>query len=67
MNQTSVQFSDGRGYLFGLDVFHQLHCLNYLRKKTVFYNHLYPDMDEEIPAKYHIRESPRRVGWVNAT
>ncbi|KAI0160421.1 hypothetical protein GGR57DRAFT_499107 [Xylariaceae sp. FL1272] len=58
MNQSSVEFRDGSGYFFGMDVFHQLHCLNYLRKKTVLYNHLYPSEgegeDQQIPPEFHI-------------
>jgi hypothetical protein len=60
MDQSSVQFRDGSGYFFGMDVFHQLHCLNYLRKKTVLYNHLYPSEgegeDQQIPPEFHIRK-----------
>ncbi|RFU79492.1 major facilitator superfamily domain, general substrate transporter [Trichoderma arundinaceum] len=62
MEQPSVKFHDGSGYFFGMDVFHQLHCLNYLRKKTVLYNHLYPSEheieDEQVPPEFHIL--PRR-------
>ncbi|KAL1877496.1 hypothetical protein Daus18300_002483 [Diaporthe australafricana] len=56
MNQSSIEFADGSGYLFGLDVFHQLHCLDFLRKKTVLYHPLYPvvEEDEDIPVAYHI-------------
>ncbi|KAI0975025.1 hypothetical protein F4678DRAFT_421712 [Xylaria arbuscula] len=58
MDQSSVPFRDGSGYFFGMDVFHQLHCLNYLRKKTVLYNHLYPSEgegeDQQIPPEFHI-------------
>ncbi|ETS75352.1 hypothetical protein PFICI_12296 [Pestalotiopsis fici W106-1] len=61
MGQSSVQFHDQSGYFFGMDVFHQLHCLNYLRKKTVLYNHLYPSEteveDQQVPPEFHIRES----------
>lgn len=55
MEQSSVRFEDG-GYFFGMDVFHQLHCLNYLRKKSVLYNHLYPSdgEDEQVPPEFHI-------------
>ncbi|KAE9373180.1 hypothetical protein N431DRAFT_455970 [Stipitochalara longipes BDJ] len=61
MQQPSVEFDDGSGYFFGMDVFHQLHCLNYLRKKTILYNHLYPSEetkveDEQIPPEFHIRK-----------
>ncbi|PVH72008.1 hypothetical protein DL98DRAFT_351932, partial [Cadophora sp. DSE1049] len=49
----------GSGYFFGMDVFHQLHCLDYLRKKTTLYSHLYPPEeskaeDEQIPPEFHI-------------
>ncbi|ORY68978.1 uncharacterized protein BCR38DRAFT_424932 [Pseudomassariella vexata] len=56
MGAKSVEFKDGSGQLVALDVFHQLHCLNYLRKKTSLYSPLYHDMahEEEIPAQYHI-------------
>lgn len=58
MDQSSVQFHDRSGYFFGMDVFHQLHCLNYLRKKTVLYNHLYPSEteveDQQVPPEFHI-------------
>jgi hypothetical protein len=58
MDEESVEFSDGSGYFFGIDVFHQLHCLDYLRKNTIMYNHLYPDVDEEgeVPREYHLRK-----------
>lgn len=60
MDQSSVQFHDRSGYFFGMDVFHQLHCLNYLRKKTVLYNHLYPSEteveDQQVPPEFHIRK-----------
>lgn len=58
MNQSSIEFADGSGYLFGLDVFHQLHCLDFLRKKTVLYHPSYPvvEEDEDIPVAYHIGE-----------
>ncbi|KAI3320979.1 hypothetical protein HD806DRAFT_504145 [Xylariaceae sp. AK1471] len=52
MDESSVQFHDGSGYFFGMDVFHQLHCLNYLRKKTVLYNHLYPSEVRERTNKF---------------
>ncbi|KAH7336735.1 hypothetical protein BKA65DRAFT_538778 [Rhexocercosporidium sp. MPI-PUGE-AT-0058] len=50
-----VGFADGSGYLLGMDVFHQLHCLNYLRKKTILYHGIYPESaPDEIPADIHI-------------
>lgn len=54
----SVSFTDGSGLYYGMDVFHQLHCLNYLRQKTVMYNHLYTgvDLDEDVPEIYHLRK-----------
>ncbi|KAJ0124502.1 hypothetical protein J7T55_005840 [Diaporthe amygdali] len=56
MGQDSIQFDDGSGYFFGLDVFHQLHCLNYIRKKTLLYAPVYQNQpgEEDIPMKYHI-------------
>jgi hypothetical protein len=56
MGQSSIEFSDGSGYLYGMDVFHQLHCLDYLRKKTILYHDLYPEVEEDadIPMAYHI-------------
>lgn len=27
INETSVELNDGSGYMVGLEVFHQLHCL----------------------------------------
>ncbi|KAF3765276.1 hypothetical protein M406DRAFT_350927 [Cryphonectria parasitica EP155] len=56
MDQSSIEFADGSGYLFGMDVFHQLHCLDFLRKKTVLYHPFYPvvEEDEDIPVAYHI-------------
>ncbi|RDW75550.1 hypothetical protein BP6252_06692 [Coleophoma cylindrospora] len=53
----SVEFIDGSGSYYGIDVFHQLHCLDYLRKKMFLYNPLYSDtnIDEEILEKYHLR------------
>lgn len=58
MGQDSIQFDDGSGYFFGLDVFHQLHCLNYIRKKTLLYAPVYQNQagGEDIPMKYHIRK-----------
>jgi len=63
MDQPSVEFSDGSGHFFVMDVFHQLHCLNYLRKKTVLYSHLYPFEinDPEVPPEFHIRESAIQI------
>ena len=58
MDQPSVKFKDGSGHFYVMDVFHQLHCLNYLRKKTVLYSHLYPFEinDPEVPPEFHIRK-----------
>ena len=61
MDQFSIPFSgEDSGYFFGMDVFHQLHCLNYLRKKSVLYNHLYPSEseieDQQVPPEFHIRK-----------
>jgi hypothetical protein len=67
MDQASVQFHDRSGYFFGMDVFHQLHCLNYLRKKTVLYNHLYPSEteveDQQVPPEFHIRKFRSSFAW----
>lgn len=56
IGQQSVEFDDGSGQLFGMDVFHQLHCLNYLRKRTLLYAPVYPGNpgEEDIPMRYHI-------------
>lgn len=61
MDVKSIQFHDGSGYLYGMDVFHQLHCLNYLRKKTILYHDMYPPTaeDEQVPPEHHIRLSRR--------
>ncbi|MCJ1312070.1 hypothetical protein MMC25_005744 [Agyrium rufum] len=32
VNRTSLKMYDGSGYLAALDVYHELHCLNYIRK-----------------------------------
>lgn len=60
IGETSVEFKDGSGHLVGMDVFHQLHCLNYLRKKLDGYKEGYPEIpeDEQIPPRYHIGKSP---------
>ena len=62
MAQPSIEFADGSGSFYGMDVFHQLHCLNYLRKKSVLYNHLYPSdgEDEQVAPEFHIRECQSR-------
>ncbi|KAK1751708.1 hypothetical protein QBC47DRAFT_433711 [Echria macrotheca] len=45
----TVTFNDGSGdYPTMLEVFHQLHCLNELRKKT--WPDYYPDVEEELKA-----------------
>lgn len=57
MASDRVAFADGSGYLLGIDVFHQLHCLNYLRKKTILYSDEYPESAPgEIPAYIHVRK-----------
>ncbi|KAJ4388522.1 hypothetical protein N0V93_005980 [Gnomoniopsis smithogilvyi] len=58
MNETSVEFKDGKGSLLAMDVFHQLHCLNYIRKKMDPYKDSYPIIEEDaqIHPLYHIRE-----------
>lgn len=58
IGETSVDFKNG-GHLVGMDVFHQLHCLNYLRKKMDGYKEAYPDIaeDEQIPPRFHIGKS----------
>ncbi|KAK6222399.1 hypothetical protein QIS74_04101 [Colletotrichum tabaci] len=55
IRETSVEFKSG-GHLVGMDVFHQLHCLNYLRKKLDGYKEGYPNIpeDEQIPPRFHI-------------
>ncbi|KAI1109340.1 hypothetical protein F5Y14DRAFT_456132 [Nemania sp. NC0429] len=35
MNLSSVAFADGSGYVVTIDVFHQIHCLNFLRKSII--------------------------------
>ncbi|RAH66307.1 oxidase ustYa family protein [Aspergillus aculeatinus CBS 121060] len=35
INQTSVRLEDGSGYLAGLEVYHELHCLNWFRRKIL--------------------------------
>ncbi|KAM3417115.1 hypothetical protein BST61_g8691 [Cercospora zeina] len=53
---SSVRAKDGSGYLALVAVFHQLHCLDYLRKTSSMYAHLYPDTFENatVPVKLHI-------------
>lgn len=53
-NVSSVSFRDGSGYLAGFELFHQLHCLNYLRKKTILYHDQYSAMPEDVPQEHHI-------------
>ncbi|KAK2052712.1 hypothetical protein LY76DRAFT_526127 [Colletotrichum caudatum] len=52
----SVEFRDGSGYMVYLDVFHQLHCLNYLRMKLDPWKASYPHIpsDDNFPEKYHV-------------
>ncbi|KAL2128475.1 hypothetical protein VTI74DRAFT_9127 [Chaetomium olivicolor] len=59
MDEESVDFSDGSGSFFGIDVFHQLDYLDYLRKNTIMYDHFYPDLAEEgeVPREYHLRSA----------
>ncbi|KAH8585369.1 hypothetical protein B0O99DRAFT_559710 [Bisporella sp. PMI_857] len=47
IDRTSIRLTDGSGYLGTLGVFHQLHCLDYIRK------YMYPDY-------YHSAETPMR-------
>ncbi|KAK2049009.1 hypothetical protein LZ31DRAFT_591061 [Colletotrichum somersetense] len=56
MGETSVEFHDGSGYLVYMDVFHQLHCLNYLRKKLDPWKASYPHIpsDDNLPEGYHV-------------
>ncbi|KAI1331997.1 hypothetical protein F5Y16DRAFT_358292 [Xylariaceae sp. FL0255] len=55
MNETSVPVADGSGEdLFALDVFHNLHCLDYIRKRTIMYRPMYPPVEEDIPEAYHL-------------
>lgn len=65
IRETSVEFKSG-GHLVGMDVFHQLHCLNYLRKKLDGYKEGYPNIpeDEQIPPRFHIGKSLSR-GTIN--
>ncbi|KAI9833741.1 MAG: hypothetical protein M1819_003474 [Sarea resinae] len=35
INQTSVRLEDGSGYLAGVEVFHELHCLNWFRRRML--------------------------------
>ncbi|KAK2601500.1 hypothetical protein N8I77_010947 [Diaporthe amygdali] len=55
MGETSVEFEDGSGYLMYVDVFQQLHCLNYLRKKLDPWKASYPSVgsDSTFPEGYH--------------
>ncbi|EMD84700.1 hypothetical protein COCHEDRAFT_1067480, partial [Bipolaris maydis C5] len=55
MGESSVEFNDGSGYLMYMDVFHQLHCLNYLRKKLDPWkaDYLSVPSDGNFPERYH--------------
>lgn len=63
MGETSVEFHDGSGYLLYMDVFHQLHCLNYLRKKLEPWKSSYPSIpsDENFPEAYHTGKTLYRL------
>ncbi|OJJ69570.1 hypothetical protein ASPBRDRAFT_45903 [Aspergillus brasiliensis CBS 101740] len=54
IGETSVELADGSGYMVGLEVFHQLHCLNYIRK--FLYNSTYNirEEDENVSPDDHI-------------
>ncbi|KAH8695866.1 hypothetical protein GQ44DRAFT_719161 [Phaeosphaeriaceae sp. PMI808] len=54
INDTSVPFADGSGYLAGIEVFSQLNCLNYLRKQLYNSTYQISPADETIPAQYRI-------------
>ncbi|KOC10580.1 hypothetical protein AFLA70_151g001870 [Aspergillus flavus AF70] len=53
----SVQYPDG-SFQGGLEVFHQLHCLNYLRQST--YPEYY-EMEEHKPEAFHDSAKTRRL------
>ncbi|KAJ5113803.1 hypothetical protein N7456_002337 [Penicillium angulare] len=48
----SVPEDEGTGYIGGLEVFHQLHCLNYIRQFTWFVMDTYTN--ETLPAEFNI-------------
>ncbi|KAF7509683.1 hypothetical protein GJ744_007554 [Endocarpon pusillum] len=53
MNITSIPYADGSGYIALIDVFHQLHCLDFLRK--VIFNSTYQMSESQYPLQdYHI-------------
>lgn len=60
MGESSVEFNDGSGYLMYMDVFHQLHCLNYLRKKLDPWkaDYLSVPSDGNFPERYHTGQLP---------
>ncbi|OAQ76521.1 hypothetical protein VFPBJ_08881 [Purpureocillium lilacinum] len=51
INRTSVPLLDGSGYMAGLDVYHQLHCLRYVRR---YLHKDYYNMTEEKNLGQHI-------------
>ncbi|KAK1993870.1 hypothetical protein LX36DRAFT_728702 [Colletotrichum falcatum] len=76
LNRTSVLLRDGSGYLAGLDVFHELHCLNIIRE-NVFddYYKLEPQSEREQHILHcidHLRQilmchgdiTPQTFEWV---
>lgn len=64
MGETSVEFEDRSGYLMYMDVFQQLHCLNYLRKKLDPWKASYPSVgsDSTFPEGYHTGQYARLPG-----
>ncbi|PHH63511.1 hypothetical protein CDD81_5792 [Ophiocordyceps australis] len=54
INRTSVPLLDGSGYMAALDVYHQLHCLRYVRR---YLHKDYYNMTEEKNLGQHIGKS----------
>ncbi|QPH12467.1 hypothetical protein C2857_004664 [Epichloe festucae Fl1] len=66
INRTSVPLRDGSGYMAGLDVYHQLHCLRYVRR---YLHQDYYNMTKEKNLGQHIDhclESLRQYIMCNA-
>ncbi|KXS99625.1 hypothetical protein AC578_9936 [Pseudocercospora eumusae] len=56
LSSSSVKAADGSGYLALLETFHQIHCLDYLRKTNILYADIYPNarFHVPVPADIHI-------------
>jgi len=65
INRTSVPLLDGSGFMVGLDVYHQLHCVKYIRKfiHPEYYNITEPNVSQHVD---HCLESIRQYIMCNA-